>query len=125
VHFHQALELIVSGQNLDAGSMRDVMREIMSGNTTDAQIGAFLVALRIKGESIDEITGAVEVMRELATGVEVSGDSLVDIVGTGGDESSLFNVSTGFSICRCRRRRAGRKTWKQVGQQQEWRRRCA
>ena len=94
MHFHQALELIVSGQNLDAGSMRDVMREIMSGNATDAQIGAFLVALRIKGESIDEITGAVEVMRELATGVEVSGDSLVDIVGTGGDESSLFNVST-------------------------------
>ena len=94
MHFHQALESIVSGQNLDAGSMRDVMREIMSGNTTDAQIGAFLVALRIKGESIDEITGAVEVMRELATGVEVSGDYLVDIVGTGGDESSLFNVST-------------------------------
>ena len=82
MHFHQALESIVSGQNLDAGSMRDVMREIMSGNTTDAQIGAFLVALRIKGESIDEITGAVEVMRELATGVEVSGDYLVDIVGT-------------------------------------------
>ena len=92
MHFHQALESIVSGQNLDAGSMRDVMREIMSGNATDAQIGAFLVALRIKGESIDEITGAVEVMRELATGVEVSGDYLVDIVGTGGDESSLFNV---------------------------------
>ena len=52
MHFHQALESIVSGQNLDAGSMRDVMREIMSGNTTDAQIGAFLVALIIQNETL-------------------------------------------------------------------------
>ena len=77
MHFHQALESIVSGQNLDAGSMRDVMREIMSGNTTDAQMGAFLVALRIKGESIDEITGAVEVMRELATALRFLGITLL------------------------------------------------
>jgi anthranilate phosphoribosyltransferase len=74
--------------------MRDLMRQIMTGHATEAQIGAFLVALRIKGETIDEIAGAVEVMRELATAVEVSGDYLVDIVGTGGDESNLFNVST-------------------------------
>jgi anthranilate phosphoribosyltransferase len=66
----------------------------MTGNASEAQIGAFLVALRMKGESIDEIAGAVEVMRELATGVKVSGQGLVDIVGTGGDESNLFNVST-------------------------------
>lgn len=89
-----ALETVVSGQHLGAGEMRDVMRQIMTGHATEAQIGAFLVALRIKGETIDEIAGAVEVMRELATGVEVSGDYLVDIVGTGGDESNLFNVST-------------------------------
>jgi len=74
--------------------MRDVMRQIMTGNASEAQIGAFLVALRMKGESIDEIAGAVEVMRELVTGVTVSGEGLVDIVGTGGDESNLFNVST-------------------------------
>ena len=74
--------------------MRDVMRQIMTGNATEAQIGGFLVALRMKGESIEEIAGAVEVMRELVTGVKVSGDGLVDIVGTGGDESNLFNVST-------------------------------
>ena len=90
----QALPLIINQQDLTRDAMRDVMRQIMSGGASDAQIGAFLVALRIKGESIDEITGAVEVMRELVTGVEIYGDNLVDIVGTGGDESNLFNVST-------------------------------
>ena len=89
-----ALEALVSGQHLSSAEMRDLMRQIMTGHATEAQIGALLVALRIKGETIDEIAGAVEVMRELATAVEVSGDYLVDIVGTGGDESNLFNVST-------------------------------
>lgn len=94
----QALESVVNKQDLAAAEMRAVMRQIMTGQATEAQIGAFLVALRMKGESIDEIAGAVEVMRELATGVEVSGDYLVDIVGTGGDESNLFNVSTASSF---------------------------
>jgi len=94
VDIQQALELIVNGQNLSAVEMKDVMRQVMTGNATDAQIGAFLIALRVKGENIDEIAGAVEVMRELVTGVQVSGQYLVDIVGTGGDESNLFNVST-------------------------------
>lgn len=94
----QALEKVVNNKNLSSEAMRDVMRQIMTGNATQSQIGAFLVALRMKGESIDEIAGAVEVMRELATGVEVSGDYLVDIVGTGGDESNLFNVSTAASF---------------------------
>ena len=70
----------------------------MTGNATSAQVGGFLVALRMKGETIDEVAGAVEVMRELATGVEVSGDHLVDIVGTGGDDANLFNVSTASSF---------------------------
>jgi anthranilate phosphoribosyltransferase len=94
VDIKQALAIVVNRQDLSREGMREVMRQIMSGGASDAQIGAFLVALRIKGESIDEITGAVEVMRELVKGVEVYGDHLVDIVGTGGDESNLFNVST-------------------------------
>jgi anthranilate phosphoribosyltransferase len=98
VDITQALDRVVNSQNLAAAEMRDVMRQIMTGQATAAQVGAFLVALRMKGESIDEIAGAVEVMRELATGVEVSGDYLVDIVGTGGDESNLFNVSTASSF---------------------------
>lgn len=98
MYITQALDTVVNNQNLAAAEMRDVMRQIMTGQATAAQVGAFLVALRMKGESIDEIAGAVEVMRELATGVEVSGDYLVDIVGTGGDESNLFNVSTASSF---------------------------
>jgi len=70
------------------------MRQIMTGEASPEQIAGFLVALRMKGESLDEITGAVQVMRELASGVSVSGEYLVDIVGTGGDGASLFNVST-------------------------------
>ena len=91
---NEALTAVVEGRNLDVETMRRTMHEIMSGSATGAQIAGFLVALRIKGETIDEITGAVQVMRELATGVDVSGEYLVDIVGTGGDRSHLFNVST-------------------------------
>lgn len=90
----EALERVVARMDLERAEMRDVMRAIMSGECTDAQIGGFLVALRMKGESIDEITAAAEVMRELATPVEVGVDPLIDVVGTGGDGANLFNVST-------------------------------
>lgn len=94
MNIKQAIAQVVEGHDLSREQMYDVFLQLMSGETSDAQIGAFLVALRIKGESIGEITGAVEVMRELVSGVDVSGEFLVDIVGTGGDESNLFNVST-------------------------------
>jgi anthranilate phosphoribosyltransferase len=74
--------------------MVSVMRQIMTGGASPEQIAGLLVALRMKGETLDEITGAVLVMRELVTGVKASGDHLVDIVGTGGDGAGLFNVST-------------------------------
>ena len=84
-------------QNLDltTDEMAAVMRDIMTGQCTDAQIGAFLVALRMKSETIDEIEGAATVMRELVTPVDI-GDlqHVVDIVGTGGDGANLFNVSS-------------------------------
>lgn len=70
------------------------MRQIMTGEATPAQIGGFLVALRMKGETIDEITGAASVMRSLATPVTISHPHLVDTCGTGGDGANLFNVST-------------------------------
>lgn len=94
----QALTEIVSARDLSTEDMVVVMRQIMSGGASDAQIGAFLMGMRLKGETIDEITGAVQVMRELAKGVSVSGDYLVDIVGTGGDGANLFNVSTAASL---------------------------
>ena len=93
-----ALERLVDGDDLTAAEMRAVMRQIMTGAADDAQIGGFLVALRVKGETIAEITGAVEVMRELVTAVPVADTQLVDIVGTGGDGANLFNVSTAASF---------------------------
>jgi len=90
----QALNRIASNLDLSREEMKYVMRIVMNGEATDAQIGAFLMGLRLKSETIDEITGATEVMRELVTGVTVNAEPLVDIVGTGGDGANLFNVSS-------------------------------
>jgi anthranilate phosphoribosyltransferase len=94
----EAIAAVVAGQNLSREEMASVMREVMSGEATDAQIGGLLVALRMKGEVVDEITGAAQVMRELATPVLVDCPHLVDLVGTGGDGANLFNVSTGSTF---------------------------
>jgi len=90
----QALAKVVTNESLSTDEMKSVMQQIMTGQATEAQIGGFLVALRMKGETIEEITGAAQVMRELSTKVKVSGDYLVDTCGTGGDGANLFNVST-------------------------------
>ncbi|MDX1587593.1 MAG: anthranilate phosphoribosyltransferase [Oleiphilaceae bacterium] len=89
-----ALARLVERLDLSTEQMQSVMRLVMNGEATDAQIGAFLVALRMKSESVDEITGATMVMRELVTPVSANAHPLVDIVGTGGDGANLFNVST-------------------------------
>ena len=90
-----ALSRVVSNLDLSTDEMREVMREIMTGQCSDAQIGAFLMGLRMKSESIDEIVGAVSVMRELAGKVELKSlAGVVDIGGTGGDGANIFNVST-------------------------------
>ncbi|WQG59827.1 anthranilate phosphoribosyltransferase [Pseudomonas sp. RTB3] len=94
-----ALARIVNQLELSTEEMRDVMREIMTGQCTEAQIGAFMMAMRMKSESIDEIVGAVSVMRELASKVELKSlDGVVDVVGTGGDGANIFNVSTASSF---------------------------
>ncbi|PVZ72616.1 anthranilate phosphoribosyltransferase [Pelagibaculum spongiae] len=89
----QALGRVLDHIDLTREEMAQVMRQIMTGGATDAQIGGFLLALRMKGESIDEITAAAGVMRELASKVAVV-DGAVDTCGTGGDGANLFNVST-------------------------------
>jgi anthranilate phosphoribosyltransferase len=94
MNIQQAIARLVESADINSVEMQAVMHQIMSGEATPAQIGAFLVALRIKGETIDEIAAATTVMRELATPVAVNADHLVDIVGTGGDGANLFNVST-------------------------------
>lgn len=94
----QAIGCLLERQSLSTADMSSVMQQIMTGGCDDAQIGAFLVALRMKGETLDEIEGAVRVMRELATGVAISHQHAVDIVGTGGDGANLFNVSTASAL---------------------------
>ncbi|MEC7120141.1 MAG: anthranilate phosphoribosyltransferase [Pseudomonadota bacterium] len=95
MNIQTALDHIIRQVNLSQAEMGDVMRCIMQGEATPAQIGGLLVGLRMKGESIDEITAAARVMRELALPVPVSDlPNLIDIVGTGGDGQHLFNVST-------------------------------
>ncbi len=95
----QAIARVVVRQDLQETEMVDVMNEIMGGEATPAQIGSFITALRMKGETVPEISGAVRVMRDKVTpidsGVDVAhGGVLVDTCGTGGDGSGTFNVST-------------------------------
>ncbi len=90
----EALNKILQKQNLSANEMHSVMTDIMTGAATPSQIAGFLIALRMKGETVEEITAATQVMRELSTKVAVNSSSAVDIVGTGGDGSSTFNIST-------------------------------
>ena len=94
----EAIAALIERQDLEPGAMVSVMESVMTGQTTPAQIGALLVALRMKGETPDEIVAAARVMRELATRVEVATDGLVDTCGTGGDASGTFNISTASAL---------------------------
>lgn len=93
-----ALAQVVERQDLTEEQMKGVMHQIMTGNATDAQIGGLLIALRMKGETVAEISGAAEAMRSLATPVAIKSTNAVDIVGTGGDGANLFNVSSACSF---------------------------
>ena len=93
-----AIKTVIAGQDLSRQEMTEVMQQIMTGECTPAQIGGFLVGLRMKGESVDEISAAATVMRELSTRVSVGPEFLVDTCGTGGDASGSFNISTASAI---------------------------
>ncbi|MEM7379379.1 MAG: anthranilate phosphoribosyltransferase [Pseudomonadota bacterium] len=97
MNIQEAIGHVLQGRDLDRDAMQAVMRELMTGVASPAQIGGFLVGLRAKGETVTEIAAAAEVMRSLADRVTVDGDP-VDIVGTGGDVAGTFNVSTASSI---------------------------
>lgn len=94
----QAIAALIERRDLDEATMTAVMQAVMTGEATDAQIGAFLVALRMKGETIEEIRAAAGVMRSLATRVDVPRTGLVDTCGTGGDASGTFNISTAAAL---------------------------
>lgn len=92
--FKDILEKVINRQDLSEEEMIDIMNSMMNGELEEAQTGAFLVALRMKGETEEEITGAAKVMRDKAKTINVKKDSSVDTVGTGGDKSNTFNIST-------------------------------
>ena len=94
MNLQQAINTVIRRDDLSANEMTEVMRTIMTGGATPAQIGGFLVGLRMKGETVSEIAAAATVMRELAVRVDVRADHLVDTCGTGGDASGTFNIST-------------------------------
>jgi len=90
-----AISKLIEKQDLTQKEAEEVMNQIMSGKATDAQIAGFLVALRLKGETIDEITACAKVMREKASRIKPKNhNQLIDVVGTGGDKSGTFNIST-------------------------------
>ncbi|HMK60879.1 MAG TPA: anthranilate phosphoribosyltransferase [Dissulfurispiraceae bacterium] len=93
----EAINLVIQNISLTEAEMAECMQEIMEGRATDAQIGAFLTALRIKGETISEITGAARIMRDKATCIKAP-EGVVDTCGTGGDMSNTFNISTTSAI---------------------------
>ncbi len=99
----EAIAKVVKGADLTEEEMVQVMEEIMGGLATPAQIGSFLTALRMKGETVDEITGAARVMRKKATFIRTPSEQTIDTCGTGGDESMTFNISTAaaFVVAGC------------------------
>ena len=89
-----AISQVSARRNLTREDMSEIILEILEGKITDAQIGAFLIALSMKGETVDEVLGAVGVMRDLSTKVEIDEPNLIDTCGTGGTGIGIFNVST-------------------------------
>ena len=89
-----AISQVSARRNLTREDMSEIILEILEGKVTDAQIGAFLIALSMKGETVDEVLGAVGVMRDLSTKVKIDEPNLIDTCGTGGTGIGIFNVST-------------------------------
>jgi anthranilate phosphoribosyltransferase len=94
MNIQAAIKVLMQGRDLEQIEMQEVMSAIMGGEATPSQISAFLVALAIKGETVDEIVGAASIMRSLAAPVDINAEKIIDSVGTGGDGAKLFNVST-------------------------------
>ena len=98
MNIQEGIRAVTEGHDLSSEEMIAVMRQIMTGEATDAQIGGFLIGLRMKGETVDEVVGAATVMRELSSRVHPDVEHLVDTCGTGGDAAGTFNISTAAAL---------------------------
>ncbi|WP_372610761.1 anthranilate phosphoribosyltransferase, partial [Halomonas sp.] len=98
MQMRDAIAAVMRREDLSFEATHAVMHQIMTGEATDAQIGGFLIGLAVKGERVEEISAAAQVMRDLMKRVRVNAENVVDIVGTGGDGANLFNVSTAASF---------------------------
>jgi len=116
-----AINTVMAHKDLSSEQMKSVMTTIMHGQATPAQIGGFLIGLRMKGETVEEIAAATQVMRDLATPVNISAAPLIDTCGTGGDASGSFNISTasafvvaaaGAKVAKHGNRSISSKSWK-------------
>ncbi len=87
------LEQLISGLDLSVNDMQTLMRHCMKGELNDIEMAAFLALMRMKGETVEELTTAARVMQEFAQSIDL-GDDLIDVVGTGGDGKNTFNIST-------------------------------
>ncbi len=94
MNIQQAVAEAIEGRDISAENMKNVMRQMMTGEATPAQIGGFLVAMRLKGETPEELAAAASVMRDMAARVPLADNHVIDTCGTGGDASGVFNVST-------------------------------
>ena len=98
MNIQEAIRKVTQGLDLSTEEIGDVMRIIMEGDATPAQIGSVLTALQMKGETVEELTGSAIVMRDFAAPVSLNSTQVSDSVGTGGDGASIFNVSTAASL---------------------------
>ena len=121
MNIKQAIDHVVSGHNLTTEQVTDVIGQIMQGQATAAQIGGFLIGLRMKGETADEIAGGATAMRNCAKQLYCPDpDHAVDTCGTGGDGSGSVNISTLAAIVAAGRRRARRETWQSLCIIESW-----
>ncbi len=98
MQMRDAIAAVMRRDNLSFAETHEVLRQIMTGEASDAQVAAFLMGMAMKGETAEEISAAAQVMRELMKPVQIDAENVVDIVGTGGDGANLFNVSTAASF---------------------------
>ena len=96
MNFTENLNKIIAGQDLDQENAGSMIMDIFSGGITEAQIGAFMAALATKGETFEELAGAARAMRRKAVRIQTLSKKVIDIVGTGGDATGSFNISTGI-----------------------------